>query len=87
MKICKICGTEYEEQFGNQQVCENCFEAMTMGGRPIGVFTDIERREFLIKKEWTERATEKNNRIVGDGYAERQVADSLSKAGKVNTKL
>ena len=82
-----MCGTEYEEQFGNQQVCENCYEAITMSGRPIGVFTDIERREFSIKKKWTEHATKKNDRIVGDGYAERQIADTLSKVGKVNTEL
>ena len=87
MKICKICGIEYEEQCGNQQVCESCYENLTKSGRPGGVFTDIEKREFEIKKEWTKHAEKKNERIVGSGYAERQIADSLSKAGKVNTKL
>ena len=87
MKICKICGIEYEEQFGNQQVCESCYETLTKSGRPGGVFTDIEKREFEIKKEWTKHAEKKNERIVGSGYAERQIADTLSKAGKVNTKL
>ncbi len=87
MKICKICGTEYEEQFGNQQVCESCYENLTKSGRPGGVFGDIENREFFIKKKWTEHANKKNERIVGVGYAERQIADTLSKVGKVNTEL
>ncbi len=87
MKICKMCGTEYEEQFGNQQVCEKCYENITKSGRPVGVFTDIEKREFFIKEKWTEHAKKKNDRIVGTGYAERQIADTLSKVGKVNTEL
>ena len=87
MKICKICGTEYEEQFGNQQVCVKCYENITNSGRPGGVFTDTENREFVIKKKWTEHAIKKNERIVGTGYAERQIADTLSRVGKVNTEL
>lgn len=87
MKICKMCGTEYEEQYGNQQVCESCYAVITQSGRPGGVFTDIEKRESFIRTKWTEHATKKNDNIVGDGYAERQIADSLAKAGKVNTEL
>lgn len=87
MKICKICGTEYEEQFGNQQICESCYEFITNSGRPEGLFTDIEQRERFIKKKWAEHAIKKNERIVGSGYAERQIADTLSKVGKVNTEL
>ena len=87
MKICKICGTEYEEQFGNQQVCKSCYENITNSSRPGGVFTDIENREFVIKKKWTKHAHKKNGRIVGNGYAERQIADTLSRVGKVNTEL
>ena len=87
MKICKICGTEYEEKFGNQQVCESCYNLLTDSSRCVGVFTDTEKREYKIKKEWSKRAEKKNERIVGNGYAERQIADTLSRVGKVNTKL
>ena len=87
MKICKICGTEYEEQFGNQQVCENCYKNITNSGRPDGYITDIEKRESVIKKEWCKHAEKKNERIVGNGYAERQIADTLSRVGKVSTEL
>lgn len=87
MKICKLCGTEYEEQYGNQQVCKVCYRKLTQSSRPGGVFTDIEKREYVIKEEWSKHAEEKNDRIVGAGYAERQMADTLSKVGKVNTEL
>ena len=49
--------------------------------------TDVRQREWEIKQEWTKRATEKNDRIIAEGYAERQIADSLRIAGKVNTEL
>ena len=87
MKICELCGREYEENYSNQQVCKRCYRILTASGRPEGLITDIVKREFEIKKEWLEHAEKKNERIVGNGYAERQIADTLSRAGKVNTEL
>lgn len=87
MKICVWCGKEYVEKYSNQQVCECCYGILTGSSRPGGVITDIDNREFEIKKEWSKHAEKKNERIVGNGYAERQIADTLSKAGKVNTEL
>lgn len=87
MKICVWCGREYVESYSNQQVCKRCYRILTDSSRPDGVITDIEKRDFKIKKEWTEHAEKKNERIVGNGHAERQVADTLSRAGKVNTEL
>lgn len=87
MKICAWCGKEYVEAYSNQQVCKRCYRYLTDSSRPDGVITDIEKREFEIKKEWLKHAEKKNERIVGNGYAERQVADTLSRAGKVNTEL
>lgn len=49
--------------------------------------TDVYAHELNIKRDWTERATKKNDRIIAEGYAERQIADSLRIAGKVNTEL
>ena len=82
-----MCGKEYVENYSNQQVCKRCYRILTASGRPEGIITDIVKREFEIKKEWSERAEKKNERIVGNGYAERQVADTLSRVGKVNTEL
>lgn len=87
MKICVWCGKEYAENYSNQQVCEHCYKILTASSNPDGVFTYIERREFDIKKEWSERAEKKNESIVGNGYAERQIADTLSRVGKVKTEL
>ena len=87
MKICVWCGKEYVETYSNQQVCKRCYRLLTDSTRPGGVISDIENREFEIKKEWSKHAEEKNERIVGNGYAERQVADTLSRVGKVKTEL
>ncbi len=87
MKICVWCGKEYVENYSNQQVCKCCYRILTAGSRPDGVITDIEKRDFKIKEEWCKHAEKKNERIVGNGYAERQIADTLSRAGKVKTEL
>lgn len=58
-----------------------------MESRIWGVYTLSEKRERAIRKEWEQKATEKNNRIVAVGYAERQIADSLKRAGKIDTKI
>lgn len=87
MKICEWCGREYKETYSNQQVCKRCYRSLTASSRPDGVFTAIDKREFKIKEEWCKHAKKKNERIVGNGYAERQIADTLSRAGKVNTEL
>lgn len=52
----------------------------------IVIKTDVEAEEYRIRKEATERA-KKNDRIIGEGYAERHIADTLSKVEKINTEL
>lgn len=47
---------------------------------------DVWAEEYRIRKEATERA-KKNDRIVAEGYADRQIADTLSKIEKIDTKL
>lgn len=61
-----------------------------MGSRtrcPGGVHTNTQTREWKIAQDWTERARKKNDRIIGKGYAERQIADTLSKVEKIKTEL
>ena len=56
-------------------------------GSPGGVVTSTVRREWEIMQEWTERASKKNDRIIGEGYAERQIKDTLSRVEKIKTEL
>lgn len=35
-------------------------------------------RERRLREYWTQRANEKNERIIGAGYAERQIAGTLA---------
>lgn len=54
--------------------------------KPLGV-TVVEYREATIRKEWTERVNKKMERIKGEGYAERQIQDTLSRVEKIRTEL
>lgn len=59
----------------------------TRTGCPGGVYGNAQKREWEIAQDWTERARKKNDRIIGEGYAERQIADTLSKVEKIKTEL
>ena len=59
----------------------------TRKGCPGGVHNNTRAREWEIAQDWTERVRKKNDRIVGEGYAQRQVADTLSKVEKIKTEL
>ena len=56
-------------------------------GCPGGVYANTIRRDYEIAQEWTERATKKNDRIIGEGYAERQMAETLRMIEKIKTEL
>ena len=47
----------------------------------------IDARENRIRKEWTDRVNKKMERIKGEGYADRQIQDTLSRVEKIRTKL
>lgn len=49
--------------------------------------TNLDSYEYELKKEWTAKANEKNDRIVGKGYAERQIADTLSKVAPIDVNV
>lgn len=54
---------------------------------PNGVYTDLSKYESRLRTYWTERATKKNGRIIGDGYAERQIRNTLDIVSKIKTEL
>lgn len=56
-------------------------------GCPGGVNNNTRAREYEIAQDRTERVRKKNDRIIGEGYAERQIADTLSKVEKIRTEL
>lgn len=55
--------------------------------RKIEAPTDVESYERHIVRERAERVTAKNDRIVGAGYAERQIADTLSKVKPIDVHI
>lgn len=61
--------------------------AGTRDGCPGGVHTDLEKYESRLRVRWTERATKKNERIIGAGYAERQIRNTLDMVSKIKTEL
>lgn len=52
-----------------------------------GTPTNDDAYERALRKRWTKEATEKNDRIVGAGYAERQIADTLSKTEPIDLNI
>lgn len=51
------------------------------------IATNVESWERSFRAKWAEEAKAKNDRIVGNGYAERQIADTLSKVEPIDVKV
>lgn len=49
------------------------------------VYVESWERDF--RERWTEEAKAKNDRIIGDGYAERQIADTLSRVEPIDVNI
>lgn len=89
---CSYCGALFQPTTHKNTVCPECkvffktysSERARKGTRLSRAAYD--EREFQIIEEAKRRA-EKNKRIVSEGYAERQIAQSLRLAGKVRTEL
>lgn len=62
-------------------------ESEKKGRGPEGGYSEYTAMESRIRKEAAERARLKDERLIGEGYAERQIADTLSKVEPINTKL
>lgn len=48
---------------------------------------DVGSWENRFRERWAEKAKEKNDRIIGDGYAERQIANTLSKVEPIDVRV
>lgn len=82
---CDICGKEFEPTYTYCYVCNECRKDFTKNQAMKDRYSE-RQRELVIRANAEERA-KKNDRIVGEGYAERQIAESLRLAGKVKTEL
>lgn len=86
-KECNICGKSFTPNNNGQTMCQECRDYIK-GGRyykAARVITDVTQHENAIRARFEEK--ERNCTIRGEGYAERQIRDSLRKAGKVKTEL
>lgn len=93
-RICIICGKEYIPRRSDQRTC-GCPECKRKRQRlnqydyrKKNYAKVLENNKRLMKeRREAKRRKPKVDTIVAVGYAERQIADSLAKAGKVNTEL
>lgn len=82
---CDICGKEFKPTYTYCYVCNECRKDFNKNQAMKDRYSE-RKRELVIRANAEERA-KKNDRIVGEGYAERQIAESLRLAGKVKTEL
>ena len=96
-RLCIICGVEYIPRRSDQRTC-GCAECMRERQklnyreyRKTHYAALLESNRKSMAKKRKERERKKNppkpDTIVAIGYAERQRAETLAMAGKVNTEL
>lgn len=92
IKQCEYCGAEFEYVHGQTKLCPECqgvlyshnrYHSPNMWGGPK---TDQEAYERAIKANAIARA-QHNENIVGAGYAERQIQNTLSMVEPINTEI
>jgi len=88
-KVCRFCGEMFVPTHGNQKLCDDCRRRLS--GRYTLEWTityegptNVDEYEKRLEKQNRERY---HDTIIAIGYAERQKADSLAKAGRVKTEL
>lgn len=93
---CEICGKEYIPRRSDQRTCasDECkkerhrLNYLEYRQKNYGRVLENNRRQLREKREAKRRAAvTKKDTIVAIGYAERQMAESLAMAGKVNVEL
>ena len=96
-RLCEICGAEYIPRRFDQRTCASaeCKKARQrlnyLEYRKNNYAAVLETNKRSMAKRREERKREENppkpDTIVAIGYAERQMAETLKKAGRVKTKL
>lgn len=86
---CTVCGKVFTPPHGNRKLCPDCHERIYNNlGREWAITyegpTNVEEYEKRLEKQNRERY---HDTIVAIGYAERQMAETLRKVGKVKTEL
>lgn len=93
-RICEICGKEYIPRRSDQRTCgsEECMKKrqrlnqLEYRERNYAKVLADNRRAMKERRE-KKRRKEKPDTLVAIGYAERQMAETLKMAGRVNTEL
>lgn len=92
-KQCEYCGAEFVATHGNKRICPVCSGVSTEKGERMSASTfgiksyhNQNQYELHIKLAAIKRAKH-NDDIIAEGYAERQIADTLSKVEKIKTEL
>ena len=89
---CEICGRMYKPSRKDQRTCASV-ECVRERKRLYAIKKLHEgayrarKREYMRQRRTPEPYKPKEDTIVAIGYAERQMADSLRKAGKVKVEL
>ena len=85
-KECSVCGRVFRPTHGRQKMCFTCREYFDAGRYArTSTASNVDSSDATIRRRFEEK--ERNCTIVGEGYAERQIAESLRIAGKVKTEL
>ena len=89
---CEICGREYIPRRSDQRTCASV-ECARERKRVYALKKSTEgvyrarKREYMKRQRTPEPYQPKPDTIVAIGYAERQMAETLRKAGRVKTEL
>lgn len=90
-RVCEFCGRLYKPGRKDQYTCGSKECTAERKRRYATKYQTGEwrerKREYMRRKREPEVYVPKPDTIVAIGYAERQIADSLAKAGKVRTEL
>ena len=88
-KKCEKCGKEFIPKNSRQKYCSRECSGSPDNTSPyyhnassLGYIRDVEAYARRRRKE-----VEARDHIIGEGYAERQIADTLSKVEKIKTEL
>lgn len=88
---CRICGKTFYANNKRQVICsEECKKVASYEWRKRYISkhkAEINKRGRMRRERKKREKARKPDTIIAIGYAERQIADSLKKAGKVNTEL